>query len=798
MQLIRLDAAIRPRNYQIDLVVDPAAMQFSGRVKIEIGVTTPQRRIILHAANLQFDLVEVWSKGLRQHARVTRLAEDGTMAVEFAQALLPGMAHLVFAYHATLASGLEGIYKVIDAGKPAVFTQFEAIGARKAFPCFDEPGFKSNFDISLRVPKKYQAISNCGEISARREGEDVIHQFATTKPLPTYLIAMAVGQFDVVIAKPIPPSRLRKHEIPLRGIAMRGKGESLKIALADTARLLPLQEKYFRIAYPFDKLDIVAVPDFGAGGMENAGAIFYDEGYVLLDARASIADRRYFLSIHAHELAHQWFGNYATPAWWDDLWLNESFASFMEVKFAGALEPDWQFDTDLMVSAHDAMELDQCKSVRRVREAVTSVDGISAAFDDITYQKGAVLLAMAEQQMGVGPFQKFVQLFLQRHAFATMSTNSFLGLMQNQPNGKAPAKMLREMISLPGLPVVAASRNATARVSGKPHYAAHERTIPQWQGLLARFARLPRAAALNVAIDIDLELLRGRINFSQFRDAMKIISRHPDWAVAGFPLARLEFFARRWNSYPNLTNAARNCLRDVYGPQLKTMNWRQRKFGDDIATWQTTQQREDLVDAFAAAQADNEVQQRLSKLGAALALNPKENFDASRMTAPDMVGAALVAAAKAGGDAFLKRAARRFKPCKDLSARGLWLDAIAASPAAASAAMVEQLLLSAELRNQEVPDLLFARAAWPEFHDGLWDIITRNARGLLARLDGDLDVTLIQVADDFASQALALKVEATIKPLLGELRGGAVQLNQTLERIRLNAALLDRLERGLA
>ena len=298
-------------------------------------------------------------------------------------------------------------------------------------------------------------VATVGEISKSLETTSfTAHRFATTKPLPTYLIAFAVGDFDVVEAKPIPKSNLRSDAIPLRGIAMRGNGGDLRIALDYTAKLVLAEEKYFGIAYPFDKLDIIAVPDFGAGGMENAGAITYDESIVFLDEDSTLQRRRDFLSIHAHEIAHHWFGNYASPRWWDDLWLNESFASFMEVKFATMIEPEWRFDTDILANAHEAMVLDRASSVRQVHEPVDNIDGISAAFDAITYQKGAVLLSMVEQQLGEQGFQKFVHGFLTGHAFGTMDTSGFLKALSNQAGGDKAASMLESYIYAPGVPLV--------------------------------------------------------------------------------------------------------------------------------------------------------------------------------------------------------------------------------------------------------------------------------------------------------------------------------------------------------
>ena len=232
----------------------------------------------------------------------------------------------------------------------------------------------------------------------------------------------------------------------------------------------------------------------------------------------------------------------------------------------------------------------------------------------------------------------------------------------------------------------------------------------------------------------------------------------------------------------------------LYAPQLNTIGLNRNLDGKGVETWLLQLQRQHLVDAFASGLADPSLQMQLAEKGEALAKDPEEQLDDSEIAPSDIVGAALVAAATNGGAAFLDLAETRMKNTDDLHERELWLHAIAASPAAGASAKIEQLLLSPDLRNKEVPDLLFARAAQQHFRDETWDIVQRNATALLARLEGDLEISLIQIADGFASEAQAQRVEKTITPLLGKLRGGGVQLQQTLERIRDNAALLKRLD----
>ena len=849
-RLIRLDQAVYPQQYKIDLTIDPKSISFGGKVTIDVMLAHAQKRIVLHAGQLAFDTIFVRDKTVIQTPIVNVLANDGTVAIDVVNTVGPGPVTLEFNYRAQLSTGLEGLYKVVDQGSAAVFTQLQAIGARRVFPCFDEPGFKALFDISLRVPKNLVAISNTKEVARSPLADGfVLHQFATTKPLPTYLIAIAVGDFDVVNAKAIPATPLRDHSIPLRGIAMRGSGEDLSIALDYTAKLVMEEEKYFGIAYPFDKLDIIAVPDFGAGGMENAGAITYDESLVLLGDDATLQRRREFLTTHAHEIAHHWFGNFASLQWWDDLWLNESFASFMESKFAAQVEPGWHYDADTLVNAHEAMILDRASSVRRVREPVDQLDGISAAFDAITYQKGAALLAMVENTMGAEPFRQFVHDFLAEHAYGTMNTNDFLAALSKYPSGDVAAHMLSTYINKQGAPLVTLVDNSigaqlsqsrfgrspalgnwsipvcisqingnisechnfeTSQVQIKPvkdilknaivpidevaRYYLFDVPSKSWSEILNAVSTMPRAKALAVAINLDLAFIDGRVSLDLYNHGVNEITKHPDWEVAGFPLTRMNQLAAEKGQCPSVAEQMKSRIKALYVPMLNRIGLQSQLDGTDIKTWLLELQREHLVDELASSSADPKLFEKLARLGRALAKDPEEQLDDSEIAPADVVGAALVAAASQGGVTFLELAIARFKNTDDLHERTLWLHAIASSQASEASSSIEQLLLSSDLRNQEVPDLLFARAAQPAFRTATWDIVERNSAALLARLNGDLELSLIQVAEGFASEELAKRVESTIAPLIGKLRGGSVQLQQTLEKIRDNEALLKHLE----
>ncbi|MBT8137624.1 MAG: M1 family metallopeptidase, partial [Gammaproteobacteria bacterium] len=319
----RLSGDVVPLSYALDLTIVPQRERFSGNVEIVVDIRAATDRFYLHARNLDVhESMLQLADGNIVEAAFDSTATAGVARIISPRVLQPQKALLRLAWNAPFGRQLKGLYAVQEGGRDYAFTQFEPISAREAFPCFDEPAFKTPFDITLNVATGDTAITATPEVEQiPLENGLVRHRYATTPPLPTYLIAFAVGPLDVVTAEDIAPTPQRAAPLPLRGVAAAGKGGRLQYALQTTPELLAIQEAYFDIAHPYPKLDIVAVPDFAAGAMENVGAITYRESLLLLDEDSPVQQRRRHALVHAHELAHQWFGNLVTMPWWDDIWL---------------------------------------------------------------------------------------------------------------------------------------------------------------------------------------------------------------------------------------------------------------------------------------------------------------------------------------------------------------------------------------------------------------------------------------------------------------------------------------------
>ncbi|MCA9543482.1 MAG: M1 family peptidase, partial [Myxococcales bacterium] len=318
----RLGAAARPVQYTLDLHLDPDADCLRGEARITVELAHPTPEVHLHGEGLRIHHALARLPGGRATELTANLGQNGALCLTAATPLPAGTVELEIHWRCPIGQVPEGLYAVRADDEGYLFTQFEPLGARRAFPCFDEPGFKAPFSVSVRAPRGCTVLANTAAVGRRADGEDLVWVFEETPPLPTYLVAFAVGPFDVVTAD-------SDHSpVPLRVITTRGRARLARYALQVTPRLLKALEAWTGVPYPYGKLDLVGVPDFAAGAMENVGLITFRERLLLLDPeRAPVHDRMWAEIVIAHELAHMWFGNLVTMAWWDELWLNEAFAT---------------------------------------------------------------------------------------------------------------------------------------------------------------------------------------------------------------------------------------------------------------------------------------------------------------------------------------------------------------------------------------------------------------------------------------------------------------------------------------
>jgi puromycin-sensitive aminopeptidase len=471
----RLPGDVVPRRYELTFRPDLTRAVFEGQERIELDIKKATARVVLHSVGLTLKDVVIEAGGRRQTAQVSD-AGDERVALAVAESLPVGTATVTLRFSGALSKKLNGLYLAELDGKRYAVTQFEPTDARRAFPCFDEPAYKARFSVTALVPKGLTAISNGEIVDEVQLGGSKRVRFAETPPMSSYLVALAVGPF--VRAASL-EARGMHGAVPVRVFVPPGK-EGLARGAADAAAaLLPILERYFGIAYPYGKLDLVAVPDFAAGAMENAGAIFFRESALLYDeAHASQSTKQRVVETVAHEMAHQWFGDLVTMAWWDDLWLNEAFASWMEMRAVDELKPEWHVWDEFDLWKEHAFSLDELQSTHPIVTPVTTPEEANESFDLITYIKGASVLRMIELWLAPDVFQRGVQKYLEAHREGN-ATGADLWAALAAVSGKPVAQVAASWLSQAGHPLVSFERGCAA---GKLRLKLKQAQFPSGNG----------------------------------------------------------------------------------------------------------------------------------------------------------------------------------------------------------------------------------------------------------------------------------------------------------------------------
>lgn len=446
----RLPQTVIPNHYAISIAPDLASETFSGEETIDVDVKQPVSTVTMNAVGLTCHDARVSSGGKTVSAEIAANAADETITLTPAEPLPAGPASIHIAFEAPLNKQLRGLYLAHTATRKYAVTQFEAVDARRAFPSWDEPAMKATFDIALTVDKGDTAISN-GPIVSDTPAGDTKHriQFATTTRMSTYLVAMLAGDFQCVAST--------VDGTPLRVCTPPGQQQMGAWALESAQAVVHFYNGYFGIKYPFAKLDLISIPDFEAGAMENAGAITFRETALLIDpATASIQQKKSVSSVIAHEVAHQWFGDLVTMKWWDDIWLNEGFATFMTAKPLEAWHPEWNTPLDSVASSMQSLGLDSQRATRPIRTAAETRQEIDQLFDGIAYGKTASVLRMVESWLGNDAFRDGIRAYLKKYSWSNASGEDFWNTMAATTNKPVDAVM-KSFVDQTGAPLVHAS-----------------------------------------------------------------------------------------------------------------------------------------------------------------------------------------------------------------------------------------------------------------------------------------------------------------------------------------------------
>jgi alanyl aminopeptidase len=441
----RLPTDVTPTFEAIHLTLDADKPDYSGTVQIQITVQKRTDAIRFHAQEMDLKRVE-----LKGAAGTVSLAAGpdvkGIVTATSTGPIEPGAYTLPIDFTNDFDRRASSLYRLETGGRWYAFTQFEAIDARRAFPCWDEPAFKFPYQLTLTIPAAHEAVSNTPVEKETAEGSQKTIVFAATKPLPSYLLALATGPLEFV---PIPGLR-----VPGRVVVPRGSKELTKTAVAMTPPLFAALERYFGIPYPYEKLDLIAIPEFAPGAMENPGAITYGDRYLLFDEKTmSAEERRTFAIFTAHEISHMWFGDYVTMKWWDDLWLNESFAEWMGDKIADEVFPEYLVRLHALTDANQAFAIDAQLSTRAIRRPVRTMESLFEAADVLAYQKGEAVLGMTERWIGSEAFRKGVIAYLGAHAFGSAEGSDLWNAL-GKASGKDVPGVLGSFLDQGGVPLV--------------------------------------------------------------------------------------------------------------------------------------------------------------------------------------------------------------------------------------------------------------------------------------------------------------------------------------------------------
>jgi aminopeptidase N len=441
----RLPSNVHPEHYSLHLTPDLKAATFTGDETIDMVLDAPSKTITLNALEMTISSVTSGS----QSAQVSFDPDKEQATFTFAEALPAGKASIAIKYAGILNDKLRGFYLSKTKVRNYAVTQFESTDARRAFPSFDEPALKATYDISLTVDKGDVVISNTNQIRDKKNGDKHTVSFATTPKMSTYLVAFLVGDFKC--------SKGSSDGTPIRVCATPDKIKLTKFALKEAEHTLHYYNDYFGIKYPMPKLDMVAIPDFEAGAMENFGCITYRETGLLVDAKNGTVDAKKNVEVDVtHEMAHQWFGDMVTMQWWDNIWLNEGFATWMEGKAAQHLHPEWKFTEDTAATLDSVMSSDSRATTRTIRATADTPAQINEMFDGITYEKGGAVIGMVENFLGAEVFRQGVHNYLQAHLWANATAEDFWNA-QTATSHQPVDKIMSSFIDQPGVPLVTVS-----------------------------------------------------------------------------------------------------------------------------------------------------------------------------------------------------------------------------------------------------------------------------------------------------------------------------------------------------
>jgi len=634
-----------------------------------------------------------------------------------------------------------------------------------------------------------------------------------SKPLPTYLIAFTVGDVDVVEWEDLKVNDVRSTPIPLRGIATKGKGEKLTYALENTYDILYSLEEYFGIPYPYEKLDIVAVPDFAFGAMENAGLIIYREQLLLFDDTMSLNQDMRYKNVHGHELAHQWFGNLVTPEWWDDIWLNEAFATWIAHVTNDNIYPEQKFRQTLQGRALGAMRTDELTSSRQIRQPILSNHDIDSAFDGITYSKGGGVLSMLETYLGRETFRQGIQNYMKKYAWGNATATNFIEAVAEKADGKSVDTIrnaFNSFLEQPGIPYLNTKTNCNnneikqqcelltkaeetitldtktcpsfimPNAAGSGYYRFAQ-TGDDWKNLFTEKDQLTAEELMSANDSFIASINAGQLSFTDLVNTAPQIIDSSSARVATAPLRLLRFAYDRVAKDEKQKASLQELASTLYSDKLSGLGLETKK-DDDV---DTIQLRNSLIGYMSKYAQDQEVRTYLIEMAKAYTGYESNNVLNPKKADSNTISHALTVASEDIGVDFSRHLMKLFETETDGTIRGRLLSGISSTKDAKLTKELRSWILSEKIRDNEIYTIMVPQLRDPDLNPDMWQWIKENFDGIKSRVSSFSQGRLPFLGGYACSDEAYADTKAFFTPIVDNISGGPRTLAQSLEGVKL-------------
>ena len=852
----RLPDAARPAAYRIELTILPDKPRFTGHVEVDVDLKAPATSLYMHGRDLSVSLARAVVGGRIVLAHYTQVDPLGVARLDFASPLPAGRATLVFDYDAPFGDGASGLYHIKVGDRWYAWSQFESIDARAAFPGFDEPGFKTPFTVAINTAAGESAVSNAREVSAlpvaispgstaakhaRATGETVPagytrHVFETTRPLPTYLVAFAVGPFAIADGS-APPTPQRRQPMAVRVVATREQASKLAFARDESPKIVALLEKYFDRPFPFPKLDQIASPVM-SGAMENAGADIYGDNILLFGPGATTRQKQEFGMVVAHELSHQWFGDLVTPDWWGDIWLNESFANWMGYRIGNEWRPDLNIGVGAIDEALTAMDTDALKAGRPIHQAIETSGEIDAAFDAVTYGKGGQVVAMIAAYLGDEKFRDGVRLHMNRHAYGNATSDQFFAALAEAAHDPRVIAAMKSFVDQQGVPVVTLARSPGGRLTAsQARYALLGTDVPpqtwtiplclragerrsctllekpsttlsiasgpvmpnaggqgyyrfdmpeaEWRALLQGGPTMAAGEALAVTDSLWASFRAGKTGPSLLVEAARRMAANPDSNVATDGGDRIAGLRARGLIPAAAMPNYRRLMATIYEPRLRKIGFRVGSGAHAGDPPDRQKLRAALVDLVADEARDPEVRAVLDQAAAAYLAGDAKALDQAFLTE------ALTIHVQDRGVAAVKPLYEAMLATKDSLFRSAARAALGKSGDPATAKWLLAQMGDQRLRKTDKSGFLRDLMQQAETRDAAYDWLIANFDSFGKSIGIFEFNSLMTMPARFCSAAKSAEIERTLRPRVVEAERGALSLDRTVEQVHACGLLQD-------